>query len=133
MYLEATGSQLCPVKALLAFISVRGDAPGPLFQFSSQQVLTRDRFVTHVRSAVSKEGLNHDVYAGHRFRIGAATVAHEKGIEDSAIITLGRWKSSAYQHYIRIPQEHLAQISTRIATPISSQTLVTTFHPILYE
>ena len=96
MYLGATGSQLYPVKALLVFILVRGDAPGPLFQFANQQVLT-------MRSALSKAGLNPDVYAGHSFRIGAATVAHEKGIEDSTIMTLGRWKSNAYQRYIRIP------------------------------
>ena len=133
VYLGATGSQLCPVKALLAFISVRGDAPGALFQFVNQQVLTRERFVTHVRSALSKAGLNPDVYAGHSFRIGAATVAHEKGIEDSTIMTLGRWKSNAYQRYIRIPQEHLAHISARIATPTLSKTPATTFRPLLND
>ena len=131
VYLGATGSPLCPVKALLAFIMVRGDAPGPLFQFANKQFLTRDRFVTHVRSALSKAGLNPDVYAGHSFRIGAATVAHEKGIEDSTIMTLGRWKSNAYQRYIRIPQEHLARISAHIATSTSSEAQVTTFRPLL--
>lgn len=131
VYLGATGSKLCPVKALLAFISVRGDATGPLFQFANKQVLTRERFVTHVRSALSKAGLNPDVYAGHSFRIGAATVAHENGIEDSTIMTLGRWKSNAYQRYIRIPQEHLARISAHIATSTSSKAHTTTFRPLL--
>ena len=131
VYLGATGSPLCPVKALLAFIMVRGDAPGSLFQFANKQFLTRERFVTHVRSALSKAGLNPDVYAGHSFRIGAATFAHEKGIEDSTIMTLGRWKSNAYQRYIRIPQEHLARISAHIATSTSSEAHVTTFRPLL--
>ena len=130
VYLGKTGSKLCPVKARLAFITVRGDAPGPLFKFENQQVLTRERFVTQVRSALSKAGLNPDAYAGHSFRIGAVTVAHEKGIEDSTIMTLGRWKSNAYQHYIRIPQEHLAHISAHVATP-TAQGHVKTFHPLL--
>lgn len=33
VFLGHTGSTLCPVKALLAYISVRGQAPGPLFSF----------------------------------------------------------------------------------------------------
>ena len=81
----------------------------------------------HVRSALSKAGLNPDVYAGHSFRIGTATVVNEKGIEDTTIVTLGRWKSSTYQCYIGISQEHLACISAHIASPTSSQTHVTTF------
>ena len=34
MYLGATGSMLWPIKALLAFIMVGGDATGPLFKFA---------------------------------------------------------------------------------------------------
>ena len=58
--------------------------------------------------AFTKAGINPDLYTGHSFQIGAATVAHIKGIEDSIIMTLGSWKSNAYQRYVRIPQEHLA-------------------------
>ena len=79
--------------------------------FANQQGLTRDKLVSHLRVALTKAGINPDIYANHSFRIGAATVAHIKGIEDSTIMTLGRWKSNAYQRYGRIPQEHLAQLS----------------------
>ena len=65
----------------------------------------------------------------HSFWIGAATVVHIKGIEDSTIMTLRRWKSNAYQRYVRIPQEHLAQLSSRITTPIPP-TNSQVFHPL---
>ena len=123
IYLGTTNTKLCPVQALLAYIAVRGDKQGALFSFSNHQLLTRARFVKHLRLALSKAGIDPDLYAGHSFRIGAATVACTQGIEDSTIMTLGRWKSNAYQRYIRIPQEHLAQISSRIASPIPARSM----------
>lgn len=44
-----------------------------------------------------------DWYAGHSFTIVAATVEHAQGVDDPTIMTLGRWKSNAYKHYIKIP------------------------------
>ena len=49
------------------------------------------------------------MYAGHSFRIGAASTAAANGIEVSIIQTLGRWISSAYLDYIRIPAENRQQ------------------------
>ena len=85
-----------------------------------------------MRRALTKVGINPDLYACHSFRIGAATVAHMKGIEDSTIMTLGRWKSNAYQRYVRIAQEHLAQLSCHIATPVPPANLQV-FHPLLED
>ena len=48
-----------------------------------------------------------------------------KGIEDSMVMALGKWKSNAYQRYVRIPQELLAQLSCHIATPVPPL-----FHPL---
>ena len=39
------------------------------------------------------------VYAGHGVRIGAATIAVARGLEDFLIQTLGRWKILAYLDY----------------------------------
>ena len=129
IYLGATGTKLCPVKAILAYIAVRGSAQGPFFRFNNGQFLTRERLVKELRAALSKAHINPDLYAGHSFRIGAATVAHAQGIEDSMIMTLGRWKSNAYQRYIKIPQQRLASISATIANPIP-QSYLKEFHPI---
>ena len=129
VYLGATGTNLCPVKAILAYIAVRGSAPGPFFHFNNGRFLTRDRLVKELRAALSKAHLDPDLYAGHSFRIGAATVAHAQGIDDSMIMTLGRWKSNAYQRYIKIPQQQLASLSATTATPIPPSYLKQ-FHPI---
>ena len=118
IYLGATDTKLCPVKAILAYIAVRGSQEGPFFHFENMQLLTREMFVKELRSTLQKAGLNPNMYAGHSFRIGAATVAHAQGIDDSTIMTLGRWKSNAYQRYVRIPQHQLAAMSTTLATPI---------------
>ncbi len=39
--------------AMLAYLAVRGGGPGPLFRFTDGRCLSRDRFVTHVRTALS--------------------------------------------------------------------------------
>eukprot|EP00731_Ephydatia_muelleri_P020051 Em0012g876a len=67
------------------------------------------------KETLTKAGIDRSSYAGHSFRIGAATSAAAAGVEDSMIQTLGRWKSSAYLVYVRVPRERLAAISTRLA------------------
>ena len=47
-------------------------------------------------------GLEAEQYAGHSFRIGAATTAD---VNDALIKTLGRWKSDAYTLYVRVPRK----------------------------
>ena len=47
---------------------------------------------------------------------GAATTAKEAWISDVHINMLGRWKSPAYQLYIRTPNDQLAKISKQLAS-----------------
>ena len=66
-----------------------------------------------VKQALTATGLDVKGYSGHSFRIGAATTAAAKGVEDSVIKMLGRWESLAYQNYLRTPRDTLAAISAR--------------------
>ena len=70
-----------------------------------------------VRAALTRAGVDQSKYCGHSFRIGAATTAAARGIEDSIIKTLGRWESVAYLQYVRIPREHLTQYSRVLGSP----------------
>ena len=92
----ATGTGLCPVAAMLGHLVQRGSAPGPLFRFSDGHSLTRVRFVSCIRTALGESGMDPSLYAGHSFKVGAATTAALRGLQDSLIKTLGRWESSAY-------------------------------------
>ena len=72
---------------------------------------TKAKFTQNVRAALQSAGLPYQNFAGHSFRIGAATTAAKAGIEDSTIRMIGRWSSAAFLAYIRTPQDQLAQFS----------------------
>ena len=114
IYLGATNCTLCPVTALLNFLAIRGQADGPLFHFQDLTPLTKQRFTSKFRSLLQRVGIDSSQYSGHSFRIGAASMAAANGVEDSLIQTLGRWKSSAYLIYVRIPPSNLAAISRQL-------------------
>ena len=112
VFLGATGDDLCPVSAMLAFVALRGNSPGPFFRFRNGNPLTKARFVARVREALEQAGIPAQSYSGHSFRIGAATAAAQAGIQDSTIQALGRWSSTAFLRYIRTPRDQLAQFAS---------------------
>ena len=118
IYLGRTDEDLCPVAALLAYLALRGKEPGPLFKMSDGRFLTKQIFIAKVRAALSVLGYDCSSYAGHSFRIGAATTAAECGIEDSLIKILGRWESSAYQLYVRSSRQTLKSVSKRLVARV---------------
>lgn len=111
VYVGRTDKPLCPVSALLAYLVIRGKKPGPLFLFRDGKPLSRPRFVLELRKALAEAGVDPKPYSGHSFRSGAATTAAKQGVDETTIKMLGRWKSAAYQLYIKTPREQLARIS----------------------
>ena len=111
IYLGRTSDNICPVSAVLQYLVVRPSGEGPLFVTSQGTPLTKPNFVNRVKEVLGQVGLDTSHYKGHSFRIGEATTAAACGLSEGLIKSLGRWSSTAYHSYIRIPPTDLASIS----------------------
>ena len=83
--LGATDDALCPVKAMVLFVTERhvcvcDHVLGPFFCKASGETATKPWFVGEVREILAKCGLNQSDFAGHSFRIVAATTVALAGI-----------------------------------------------------
>ena len=121
MFLAKTGKELCPVSAKLPFLALRGSKPGPLFILQDGSYLTRQKFTDLLRSTLREAGLDDSKCAAHSFRIGATTSVKEAGIDDVHVKMLGRWKSNAYQPYIRTPQQKLASLTKQLVASLDNR------------
>ena len=113
IFVGRTGCTLCPVMAMMDCLVTRGAGPGPLFIFQDRKPLTRERLVEWVRAALTSAGVDGAPFLGHNFCSGAATTAASRGINDATIKMLSRWKSEAYQLYIK-PREQLVAVTKRL-------------------
>lgn len=75
VYIGCTNQTLCPLSALLNYIALRGNSPGLLFHFKDKSPLTKSKFVASFCSLLHQAGFDCSAYAGHSFRIGAASTA----------------------------------------------------------
>ena len=114
--LGTTDDPICPVKAILAYLPRRDDRSGPFFLMHDSTPASKEWFVRRLRSILESVGLPQSAYAGHSFRIGAATTAALAGLEDSLIQKMGRWNSSAFLVYIRTLKEQLAAVAKQLVT-----------------
>ena len=114
IYLTRTHQSVCPVQAIVKYLRVRGKQAGAFFVTSDGSSLTRTMFASALTKTLHKVNLNAKLYNTHSFRIGAATSANQAGVPDLHIKALGRWRSDAYQRYIRISPEALASMTKRL-------------------
>ena len=87
-----TSQVLCPISALMDYMEARSARPGAFFLDENGVVITKARFVQEFRRILMTAGFPADSYAGHSFRIGAATTAAVAGVEDDTIKTLADGK-----------------------------------------
>ena len=118
--LSKTDNNLCPVIALLPYLALRGSHPGPLFIMEDRTYLTRATFTAKLREILKAAGTDDSKYANHSFQSGAATTAAEANIPDVHIKMLGRWKSEAYQVYVKSAPEKLAKASKQLSAAVQS-------------
>lgn len=93
----------CPVKALKAYLKMRGSTPGPLFISSISEPITQNAFRTTFKTLLSFCQLPTTKYKLHSFRISACTQAVLAGVPEQQIMLMGRWRSNAFRRYIRVP------------------------------
>lgn len=92
---------LCPVKAVTDYLTVRRMSNGPLFCHLNGKYITRNQFLSVLRSALKFSGYDTSNFNTHSFRIGGATFLASQGKSEEFIKIKGRWQSNAYQRYIR--------------------------------
>ena len=112
--LGRTSHEICPVWAIVPFLAAQGNKPGPLFILRNDKMLTRQMFGSALDRILIQLHLNKEHFNTHSFRIGAATSAKQAGMSDIHIKMLGRWKSDAYQRYVRMSPADLAGLSTKL-------------------
>ena len=108
---ESSFSHLCPVKAMVEYLDARPSIQGPLFIHFGGNPLTSYQFSYILKQGIKIIGFSPAFFSPHSFRIGAATAAAMAGASVDDIKQLGRWKSSAFNSYIR---PHLLIEASRI-------------------
>ena len=108
-------SDICPVKAIKSYLAVRPNAQGPLLVHASGKPLTKKTLINETRKLLIKSGFKASNYAGHSYRIGAATTAAKAKLPSWLIKTLGRWSSDCYERYIKTPTTTLSGVSAMLA------------------
>ena len=106
------GNNVCPVNRLLAFLNVHPSMEGPLFTFQDGSFLTRQAVADLLKLSLP----NVRYVNSHSLRIGGASAAASAGVPDSTIQIMGRWSSNAYLLYLRLRDEDISSVTSRIAT-----------------
>ena len=105
IYLFRINSPVSPYEPLANHVHFRQSLHAlpsdPLFTDETGSIATRTWFLHHLRQILATSGFPAERYSGHSFRIGAATTAASRGLQDHTVQLLGRWSSQAYQTYIR--------------------------------
>ena len=101
-----TGGELCPVNAMRNYMAVsRLDSSLPVFTYSDGRFMTAQDINFWLQRFLG------DRYSSHCLRIGGTTRAAEAGAQTWQLQAGGRWKSCAYQRYIRPTTESLSELS----------------------
>lgn len=99
------GTPVCPVYCLGQFRYLQGGSASvdaPLLAHRDGSFLSKFQFVRVLRKAIRGLGLDESLYAGHSFRIGAATEAARLGFGEEVIKHIGRWESRRFRSYVRL-------------------------------
>nr|VWP01309.1 Non-specific serine/threonine protein kinase (EC [Ganoderma boninense] len=119
VFITPQGS-LCPMQALRNLAAVvPAAADDPLFSWRDTggeiRPMVRGTALDHINRILCSGGFGNAF--GHSFRIGGASFLLGQGVDSEVVRIAGRWKSLAYETYIRAFEQvintHTAGLSTR--------------------
>ena len=99
-FTKQSNKRLCPVRAMVKYIKLRGNSEGQLFLTHNGGDVTYHNFNVMMKKCISRVGLE-GTYGTHSFRIGRCTDLNKLGYSENQIKLIGRWNSSAFKNYIR--------------------------------
>ena len=112
-----TGSRICAVCWLKHAIMIRTHPPSlPLFSLKCGTPLTRSALSAFMRASLALACLDSSSISTHSLRAGSATDAAGIGLSDSAVQQLGRWRSSAFQAYLRPSSLQQASVAQQLVS-----------------
>ena len=91
----------------------------PFFQLSGQ-LLMKNIVVGHIKGLRTTLGLNPSFYSRHPMHIEGATTAAVASLKDWEIKSMGCWKSSTYQTYIRETRDMKINCAKKMASAPAS-------------
>ena len=107
LILPTSKEDICPASLMREFLVLRGSDQGPLFCLADLSPISPALFRSFLRTSAAGAGFSDLHITPHSFRIGGATHAVSTGASSQQVQALGRWKSSAFLKYIRIPNFQL--------------------------
>ena len=121
VHVGCSGGPICAPCIMHLFLSAYPIEPAsPLFRFSSGLYLTYPLYNSIIKRLIQLAGLNPSSYSSHSVRAGAATQAARSGLDPDSIKRLGRWRSQAYQAYLRPPPEAYAAVAPSLAPTLTN-------------
>ena len=110
---------LCPVKAFnrWATKSSTSNKPGPVFRDESGVPLTGRKLNFYLKKFLENTiDYNKEKITSHSFRSGLATLIGSKGMSIEEIKIAGRWNSSSYEKYLKLPRAQRALLAQKLGT-----------------
>lgn len=108
---------ICPVRALERYVRLKSFSENstPLFRMQDGSCLTGRKLNSLLKSFLGKH-LDYEQgrFSSHSFRAGMATLLGTLGFSDDQIMAVGRWSSSAYLNYIKLPRTRRIEMAKRI-------------------
>lgn len=110
---------------ILPFTKLSMSPYSPAFQMLDGHIVTIYRLRKRFEKMLIDMGRDPKDYSLYDMKRGAASSYAQRGVDHKVIQMLGRWKTNAYQVYIKYTPEQIANIQTELChKPVNAKNLV---------